>query len=203
MNALAIIEQKSAALTAARKALFEANDILDVVKLKAGASGVEAAMAPLMKLHADADQVRKEAAEFCLRCKRRIGELLATMERHPQGGDQRKKQSSSALLCSPTLADLGLDKFEASRCQRIAEIPEAVFEQTIADHMAAGKLPTQEALLRLAPASKATVEVGQEPHLFNLLDRLFDWNRRFMRDWPHDQLDDLRKAYEQLRDEVQ
>ena len=101
----------------------------------------------------------------------------------------------------PTLSDLGLDRKEASRCQRIAEIPEAVFEQHIADHMAAGKLPTQEALLRLVPASQAVVDI--EPHLFNLLDRLFDWNRRFMRDWPQDQLNDLRRAYEQLRDEVQ
>ncbi|NBR67850.1 MAG: hypothetical protein EBT79_11380, partial [Actinobacteria bacterium] len=125
MNALAIIKQKSAALTAARKALFEANDILDVVKLKAGANGVEAAMAPLMKLHADADQVRKEAAEFCLRCKRRIGELLATMERN-QGGRPMETRDNMSRVFVPTLSDLGLDRKEASRCQRIAEIPEAV-----------------------------------------------------------------------------
>lgn len=200
MNALAVIEQKAAALTAARKALFEANDILDVVKLKAWGASVEAAMAPLRKLHDDADRVRLEASEFCLRCKRRMGELLATMERREQEDGRPKKCNTPLHL--PSLADIGLDRMEASRCQRIAEIPEAVFDQTIADHMAAGKLPTQQALLRMLPAPKATVEVEHEPHLFHLLDRLFDWNRKFMREWPDDRLDDLRKAYRQLLDEV-
>lgn len=198
MNDLTIIEQKSAALTAARKALFEATDILDVVKLKAWGNSVEAAMAPLRKLHDDADRVRLEAAEFCLRCKRRMGELLATMERRKRGGEESECNNKLHL---PRLSDIGLGRMEASRCQRLAEVPEAVFEQTIADHMAAGKLPTQEALLRLLPANKATVEVEQQPHAFFLLDRLFEWNRRFMREWPDDPAD-LRKAYTQLLNEV-
>ena len=43
------------------------------------------------------------------------------MERREQG-DGRSRRCNSVLHL-PTLADLGLDRMEASRCQRIAEVP--------------------------------------------------------------------------------
>jgi hypothetical protein len=77
----------------------------------------------LRRLQRDRPDLVEKVARGEGRTKRRMGEILKTMERREQGGDQRKKQSNIELLCSPTLADIGLDRMEASRCQRIAEVP--------------------------------------------------------------------------------
>lgn len=43
------------------------------------------------------------------------------MERREQ--DDGRPNKCNTMLHLPTLADLGLDRMEASRCQRIAEVP--------------------------------------------------------------------------------
>jgi hypothetical protein len=76
------------------------------------------------------------ATEIRLRAQRRIGQLLKEMaergEREVRGGNRISK-SHSATLKSKTLKDLGLNKSQSSRCQKVADLSEEDFEGIVED----------------------------------------------------------------------
>ena len=87
------------------------------------------------------------ALEIKLRAERKAGEFLANMK---DEGDIRQgqhgRESNNLLLSPSSLSDLGIDKQESSRWQRIAKIPEKEFEEYL--HEATKR--TQSGLLVLA-----------------------------------------------------
>jgi hypothetical protein len=70
--------------------------------------------------------MQNQCAEIKIRAERRIGEMLGETIEH--GGDRKSKSHDATLK----LSDLGITKSDSSRCQAIAAIPEAAFEQHVA-----------------------------------------------------------------------
>ena len=83
-----------------------------------------------------------EAQEIVRRAERQLGLMLPAVT----GGSGRKEKSHDVTF----LADLGIEKMQSSRFQKIAQVPEEQFEEWICDCRAAGDELTQAAALRLA-----------------------------------------------------
>jgi hypothetical protein len=75
---------------------------------------------------------KNHAAEIKITAERRLGQLLAETPKHPAGRPPENRSHDTTDL-PPTLRELGVTKDESSRWQRIAKLPEPVFEQHIAD----------------------------------------------------------------------
>jgi N6-adenosine-specific RNA methylase IME4 len=77
-----------------------------------------------------------QATEIRMRAERRAGELLREMaernERQIKGGDRRSKSQAATLIAPPPkLADLGINKTQSSRWQKIAALDADRFEKKI------------------------------------------------------------------------
>ena len=99
-----------------------------------------------------------EAQEIVRRAERQLGLMLPAVT----GGSGRKEKSHDVTF----LADLGIEKMQSSRFQKIAQVPEEQFEEWICDCRAAGDELTQSAVLRLAAECTADPEQKKEkpPH---------------------------------------
>lgn len=134
-----------------RAALDGTTDPREAELIRAKAAGLHAAL----KSPAAADivgcddpgEVRRrlrDMAEAILWAKRRLGELM------PAVGAGRRTDLSS-LERSETLAVADLNPGELARCRDLASIPIAAFESVMEQARAAGREPSQTALLKLAP----------------------------------------------------
>ena len=78
-----------------------------------------------------------KAAEYILRTERKIGAELIRMleagERRGEGGDQFDTTSPSPASGVPSLSDLGVEHHDATNWQRLARMPEDVFETMLAE----------------------------------------------------------------------
>lgn len=91
------------------------------------------------------------AQDLVLRSERRLGEFLEKAELH--AGGRPKKNRSTEVTGSLTLEDLELTKNESSRAQKLAAIPETVFEQHVAAVKAAGEKLTTKGTIAAASAA--------------------------------------------------
>lgn len=119
------------------RALVEATDIRDIKRLH-DESAVLRLLVKKARLGFDAQQ---QVAEMQLRIARRAGEMLIQLEdngtRHTRGGKER----------AVTLPELGIEKWESSRWQHIARIPDDTFEAYMAGRRGAGEEITTSGLL--------------------------------------------------------
>jgi hypothetical protein len=96
-----------------------------------------------------------EAQEIVRRAERQLGLMLPAVT-GGRGGDR----ASNTML----LADLGIERMQSSRFQKIAQVPEEQFEEWICDCRAVGDEMTQAAALRLATECTADpVEKPEQP----------------------------------------
>ena len=117
---------------AARHALAEARRVDEVKDIRDKAI----AMAEYAKQAKDPD-LELWAKEIRFRAERRAGEMLGEMElaakaKFPVGNPGHGLRAGSAQRTpqsSSTLADLGVTKHESSTWQRLAKVPEKVFER--------------------------------------------------------------------------
>lgn len=76
-----------------------------------------------------------QATEIRMRAERRAGELLIEMaarkERETKGGDRRSKSQLATLIAAPKLVDLGINKTQSSRWQRLAALDADRFESKV------------------------------------------------------------------------
>jgi len=76
-------------------------------------------------------EAQNDAAEIRLRAERKLGELLASMDKHP-GGNANLSQPATGWNKPARLHDLGISKSQSSRWQAIAAVPEHVFSGRLA-----------------------------------------------------------------------
>jgi len=140
-------KDKSLALIAkARDMLGEAHTPMDAKAVKdAGEAAIK-----LAKSRRDVGiEAIIEAQEIVRRAERMIGEML----RQPGAKAGKGRQSKCNTLLH--LGELGIDRMESSRFQRIASVPPKDFEGWIQDSRMAGEELTQAAALRLASKHQA------------------------------------------------
>jgi hypothetical protein len=77
--------------------------------------------------------VPRASAERSKQAERRAGILLKEMAeaatREQRGGDRKSKSPVSTLIEAPKLADFGITRNQSSKWQKLADIPEADFEE--------------------------------------------------------------------------
>ena len=143
--ALSIVEPVTGMLSVEKAAalLRESCDLGFVREVRDHAKAVQV----LQQARRASLDAQTDAAEIVLRADRRLGELCKEVtggkagagKRHGRGMDR----SNSALL----LSDLDITKAQSSRWQRLAAVPEPVFEQHIVSVRARGeKLTTVGAI---------------------------------------------------------
>jgi len=126
-------------ISLAKKALAEAQSITDVLKVRDAAVAANA-----WATARGAEEAAQMAMELKLRAERKAGEFI--IEYKDQGlikpGNPQWGHHDSIVK----LSDLGVDKNESKRWQRMASIPEERFE----DYIERAKVKTQSALLAVA-----------------------------------------------------
>lgn len=110
-------------------------------------------------------QAIDDACELKLRAEKRLGELLAEMPKQA-GARGVCGKAESHRATPPTLADIGINKHESSRCQKIAGIPEGAFDDRIKEARLEGEELTTAMMLRLAAELN---KADQSEKQFNVL----------------------------------
>lgn len=147
---------------AARQALAEANSVDEVKDIRDKAAAVLA----YGKQAKDTD-LMSWAAEIKVRAERRAGQLLKEMDMaKPPGINQHKVDRSHDATDPPTLSEMGLDKSQSSRWQKIAAIPEDKFDEMVSDRKGKEKPITTQALLRWVQQDK-NEKLNTESQEFN------------------------------------
>jgi hypothetical protein len=140
-------------------------------------------------------EAERHASGIRLRAERKAGQLLKVMAKAKQretGG--KPKRSHRATV--KKLADLGVSKTQSSRWQHLADVPEAKFEQALADPK---EKPSTGALLRENAAEAQSGTKTVEPEVLGLFDRLRDFERKYVE---RDPIELLETAPHQMRDET-
>lgn len=129
--------------SAARKQLAEAVTVQDLKTVR----DVGEAAVRLAKSRRDVGvQALLEGMEIVRRAERQLGVMLPAIT----GGRGRKEKSRDVTF----LADLGIERMQSSRFQRMAELPDEQFEAWIASCRESGEEMTQAAALKLAERHK-------------------------------------------------
>lgn len=177
-----------ARIDAARKALAEAQIIDDVKEVRDQAEAV--------RLYCKAAGVGLEmqnmAAEIKLRAEKRAGEMLASMEL--AGGDRKSKSQPASLK----LDDLAINKDQSHRWQRIAAVPDEVFEQYIAEKRETGEITTAGAL----KLRESTAKESAEPSLWDSLTALQSAVRKIFDRCPVEERPTLAHRLQSMADEL-
>lgn len=163
-----------ARLESARDMLMSAKTVDEAKELADKAAAAEL-WAKRSKLGLEAQNY---AAEIKLRAERRAGELLSMLEKKPTIGLKRGKDAP--LLSgrqrseyAETVEKAGATRQEAHRWEKVAKVPEVVFERAIAEAKEAGKELTTKAVLG-SKSDPASMQDRRTPRwLFDLLDKRF------------------------------
>lgn len=159
---LAIIQSGAdplARLEQARQLLADAHDVDEV---KSIADWAEAARVYARQARLGLE-VQNFAAEIKLRAERRAGELLREMPKQGPGEYQRFQPGTVA----PRYEDLGIKKTQAHRWQKVASVPEDVFEMEIQDAKAHGRELTTVEMLQFAPRVSRPVILDVDPAAYD------------------------------------
>ncbi|MDP3768831.1 MAG: hypothetical protein Q8S13_12515 [Dehalococcoidia bacterium] len=187
--ALLPVEQARALLARCRT-VDEAKDIRD----KATAIKV------YLRTRNAATDAKQDAAEIELLAERRMGELLAVMPKAtgakgigPIAVAERNRNEP------PTLADLGIEKTEAHRAQRLADVPTDKIDAYVSDCRANGKTVTKGGALALVREPKERPPI----HVLTEIAGFKDAVRRLVSRWPAESRGALPVVLRDLADEIE
>jgi hypothetical protein len=149
---------------AAKRAVAEAHrvDEVKVIRDKAQALAVYAKQAK------DSDMIAW-ATEIKVRAERKAGQLLDDTKKNKQRQSGHGDQKSGSQNATPKLADLGVNKSQSSRWQKLAEIPDEQFEKSIAiAKELVGEVTTASLLTQAQSSNKNNKRIKVfEVHLFS------------------------------------
>ena len=111
------------------------------------------------------------AMEFILDAERRLGEMLAGMEK-------KTNQNGAGNTTLPALSDHNITKMQSSRWQAAARVPEEDYRAWIAEVTASGKILTSGGLLKLARRETRTT-VENVDGVTDSLQSLIDDGKKF------------------------
>jgi ParB family chromosome partitioning protein len=147
-------EQRLAFLQNGVRAIEEARNLEEVKQIRDQA----AALRTYAKQQKASREAQNVAAEVAIRAERKAGELLKVMEKNKGGRPEETGDTVSPVNDTPpTYEDLGIHKKQASRWQKSATVPEAVFERHIQETVGKGEELTSKSVLLLA----------EKPHVSN------------------------------------
>jgi site-specific DNA-methyltransferase (adenine-specific) len=138
---------------AARRALAEAHRIDEIKAIRDKAE----ALRLYFKQQGESLVMQNQAAEIKLRAERKAGTLLAEMEKSKgmqfggRNADGSVRRLHDETADAPTLADIGITKIQSYRFQRVARIPEHLFEEFIEHTLSVGGELTTKGLLERHP----------------------------------------------------
>ena len=81
----------------------------------------------------------QHAKAYAFEAEHRMGEMLAETERAPAGRPEKISRDTRPINKPPTLAEIGITKDESARAQKIAALPEEMFERVKAGEIPVGK----------------------------------------------------------------
>jgi uncharacterized caspase-like protein len=120
---------KLVAYDAMVRAIAKAEKVDEVKDIRDKAQALEA-----YARQARDNEALNRAVRIRVRAERRAGELLEKMDKAKgarERGTKRGTATRSTDSTASTLADLGVSKYQASRWQKLAQIPEKVFEERL------------------------------------------------------------------------
>ena len=154
MNVVAVEQTKEfaiAQISAARRALTEANDIYAVLDVRG--------MAVAAVAYFEAQNAREAAdiaKEVQLRAERKAGQMLEVMPKAKGGQPYQQHNSTGDIMSTvekvPTLEDLDIHPKESQRWQLVASVPDARFEEYIDERRSNGYELTAGGLIQIAKA---------------------------------------------------
>jgi hypothetical protein len=124
-------------IDAARRALIEAKSLPEVKDIRDKAASIER----YLKQKDRSGEASLFAADLKIRAERKLGDLLKETVNH-------RGAKGVGITMIPTIP-VGVSKLQSSRWQRIAELPEEIFERELAEAKADRGLTTQR-ILRVA-----------------------------------------------------
>jgi len=150
-------------LSRAQRAIAQARTLDEVKDMRDRAVAVKA----YVKKAQLGQQLVVNAAVIRLRAERKIGEMLGSVELADAApGNQYTGRLDIAAGDRPIfLRDLGISKLDSSRSQKIACVPEELFEKYIADHVDLQREPTSAGLLRLAKQQNGQQATSKTGHV--------------------------------------
>lgn len=116
-------------------------------------ASVDAAIAYASRYYREQGDVIRRAKALRVIAERRLGEILAAMPKATGGQPYQATGAKAEPVETPTLADIGIDKKTSSRAQRLAKLPEAVFEKVVS-----GEIPVAKAIAAPKPKAKMTAK---------------------------------------------
>lgn len=136
----------------AKKALIEAKSIDEVKAIRDKAEMLRA----YAKQAKESLEMQNYCAEIKLRAERRAGEMLREQEKNPGGqAEHESYRSHDVTTRIPRIEDLGINRMQSSRWQKIADLEEETFEQHIDTYKQEAKELTTASVLRLYATAKA------------------------------------------------
>jgi phage N-6-adenine-methyltransferase len=161
-----------AKLELADRMLAEATDLHDIAEIRDIATAARA-YAKAAQLGIDATN---KAALIKVKAERKAGEYLAQLDRN-QGGDRHSSTFHHGTLKSDyaqTLEDVQIPKVTAHRWQKMAEVPQPVFEQHVKQVIEAQDELTSAGILRLAASDDAQMRSSSGRNLDALMSSKSD-----------------------------
>jgi len=103
-------------------------------------------------------ELERNAVRVRVRAERKCGELLKDREMNKGGGDQNSTGTLKVPVLSPkSLKEIGISKNNSSAWQRLADIPEEIFNKEINKE---GAMPNMKRMFKAFVESTRPVEVA-------------------------------------------
>jgi len=140
-----------------KQAIVEAKSIDEVKLIKDKAE----AMRAYSKQIGESLTVQNDICEIKLRAERRMGEMLKETELYKGGGQLPKEKRSHDVTTSLKLVEIGLQKHQSARYQKIADLPKETFEKIITETKKEEKELTEALMINTSKKIDREIQINE------------------------------------------